>query len=128
MDDAPLTHVSVLVVDDHEDTRTLLDFVLRDAGALVTVVNGAEQARAALRVSVPDVVVIDLQLAAHDGYWVLDVVRSLPAEKRVWLIAATARADAAERALSAGFDAYLTKPFPPHDLVTIIERFVRGSR
>ncbi len=126
MDATPLTQVSVLVVEDHEDTRHLLEFVLLDAGALVQTAASAGDALRLLQVTVPDVVLIDLGMTGRDGYWLLSAIQSLAAEKPVRTIAVTAHVLPRERdrALAAGFDAFLTKPFLPQQLVNVISTLV----
>jgi CheY-like chemotaxis protein len=130
MELTPLTQISVLVVDDHEDTRGFLAFVLLDAGALVQTASTADEAHHWLDIAAPDVVVVDLDLPGRDGYWLLDVIRGLPTSKAVRAIAATAHAspDERARALAAGFDAYLTKPFEPQHLVNVIAALVPRDR
>jgi len=122
MDATPLTQVSVLVVEDHDDTRQLTQFILLDAGALVQTAASAAEARTLLELSVPDVVLLDLDLPGEDGYALLASIRSRATPKRVAVIAATAHVSAADRAraLSAGCDAFLAKPFAPQHLVNLI--------
>jgi DNA-binding response OmpR family regulator len=118
----PLLHVSVLVVEDHDDTRELEVFALLDAGALVEGVASVADALRLIAVAVPDVVVIDLDLPDEDGYTLLRNIRQLAAAKRVGTIAATAYAQERDRsrALTAGFDVFLTKPFAPDLLVATV--------
>jgi len=118
----PLLHVSVLVVEDHDDTRELEIFALLDAGALVEGVASVADALRLIAVAVPDVVVIDLDLPDEDGYTLLRNIWQLAAAKRVGTIAATAYAQERDRsrALTAGFDVFLTKPFAPDLLVATV--------
>ena len=122
MNATPLLHVSVLVVEDHDDTRELEVFALLDAGALVEGVASVADALRLIAVAVPDVVVIDLDLPDEDGYTLLRNIRQLAAAKRVGTIAATAYAQERDRsrALTAGFDVFLTKPFAPDLLVATV--------
>ena len=122
MNATPLLHVSVLVVEDHDDTRELEIFALLDAGALVEGVASVADALRLIAVAVPDVVVIDLDLPDEDGYTLLRNIRQLAAAKRVGTIAATAYAQERDRsrALTAGFDVFLTKPFAPDLLVATV--------
>lgn len=127
MDLRPLLGVAVLVVEDHPDTRELLTMVLGQAGGLVKAVDSAHEALAAARILLPDVVTVDLSLAgSEDGYWLLEHIRALPSPKRILALAFTAHASDADRAraLAAGFDAYVSKPSDPNDLVETIARLV----
>jgi CheY-like chemotaxis protein len=127
MDRRPLLGVAALVVEDHPDTRELLSMVLGQAGALVKSVGTAQEALAAAQILLPDVVTVDLRLAGdEDGYWLLEHLRALPSPKRIRAIAFTAHAsrEDRERALNAGFDAYVRKPADPDDLVATIARLV----
>lgn len=117
-----LLGVSVLVVEDHDDTRAFAVFVLLDGGALVQDVATASGALTLARIAVPDVVIVDLDLPGADGYWLLGEIRGLPSRKRVAVIAATSDDAGHERrrALDAGFDAFLAKPFVPEVLVATV--------
>jgi CheY-like chemotaxis protein len=77
-----LIGVHVLVVDDDADARELWRAVLEYCGALVTVVPSADEALAVLARVRPDVLVTDLAMPIHDGYWLVEHVRVLPAERR----------------------------------------------
>lgn len=122
MNATPLLHVSVIVVEDHDDTRELEVFALLDAGALVEGVATVADAVRLMAVAVPDVVVVDLDLPGEDGYALLRSIRQLASQKRVGVIAATAHALDTDRsrALAAGFDAFLAKPFAPDLLVAVV--------
>lgn len=117
-----LINVSILVVEDHEDTRAFEVFVLLDAGALVQDVARAPDALRLARIAVPDVMIVDLDLPGADGYWLLGAIRGLPTRKHVAMIAATAHASEHERsrAIAAGFDAFIAKPFVPEVLVASV--------
>jgi PAS domain S-box-containing protein len=121
--------VRVLVVDDEKETRELVATVLAGCGADVTAAASADQALSALDRVKPDVVVTDLAMPLGDGFDLIRKIRSRPRERggAVPAAALTAAAgrDTAERALAAGFEAHVPKPFEPADLARVVARLAR---
>ena len=76
-----LDGVRVLVVDDTASVLAVLRDILELDGAIVTAVNGAEQALAVLQEERPDVLVSDLAMPGRGGYWLIGQVRALPPER-----------------------------------------------
>jgi CheY-like chemotaxis protein len=108
-----LEGVHVLLVEDTDDTRDLLAFVLEQCAAVVTVAASATEALEAFQRNRPQILVTDLAMPGHDGYWLLQQVRERAADvPAVALTAFTARYSR-EQALAAGFDAFLAKPIDP---------------
>lgn len=106
------TAARVLVVDDHELSRKLLQRVLGRDGHSVEAVPTLAAGQAAAVASAPDVVILDLHLADGDG---LDLVRRLRGDARTAgarIVACTAAAASADerRAFQAGCDAFIGKP------------------
>jgi signal transduction histidine kinase/DNA-binding response OmpR family regulator len=119
-----LDGVRVLLAEDESDTQDLLTVVLREAGALVTAVGSASEALEALERSLPDVLVSDIAMPEEDGFALIGRVRALPPERggRVPGVALTAYAGAETRqqTLAAGFQAHVSKPVRPEDLIAAI--------
>ena len=109
----------VLIVENDEDGRALLETVLRRGGLRVTVAASAEEARAALARELPEAVVCDIGMPGESGLSLVRWLRAQPAAPRLPVLALTAYAAEGDRArgLEAGFDAYLTKPFDPTELL-----------
>lgn len=124
-----LLGVHILVVDDDDDARHLIRTILEYCGALVTAVSSAPAALGTLRSVVPDVLLSDISMPDHDGYWLLEQVRALPAERggRIPAVALTAhgRAHGPDRTLAAGFQAHLSKPVDAWELCRTITGLVR---
>jgi PAS domain S-box-containing protein len=120
----PLAGVSVLVVDDDEDARHLLQFVLERSGAVVITVGSASEAVAALRERRPDALLADIEMPGEDGYSLMAKVRALPADEggAVPAAALTAHAGAADRlkALQAGYQHHVAKPVSPSDVTLAV--------
>jgi len=103
---------TVLLVEDNERNLKLARDVLEFAGFTVTVATDGEQAVAEATRTLPDLVLMDLQLPGISGHAALARLRSDPRTAGIPVVALTAFAMAADReqALSAGFDGYLEKP------------------
>ncbi len=110
----PLDGIRVLVVDDDDDARTLLEDVLRERGAEVTGVGSAREGLAAVVRTRPDLVISDIAMPGGDGYELVRSVRALGPEQggETPAIAVTAhtRDGDGKVAIAAGFQAYLPKP------------------
>jgi signal transduction histidine kinase/ActR/RegA family two-component response regulator len=122
----------VLVVDDNDDTRSVLTTLLEAHGARVSSASSVAAARTALEFEVPDVLVTDLAMPLEDGYTLLDYCRKNrdPRIRRVPMLALTAyggeQAEAHVR--TAGFDAYLAKPAEPSEVGRLVrELSLRGA-
>jgi CheY-like chemotaxis protein len=118
-----LNNLSVVVVDDHLDTAELLAAILEMCGANVRMTTSASDALAAVEDARPAVLVSDIAMPEHDGYWLLAQVKAKPGATPP-VIAITAHADShdRQRALRAGFDAYLVKPVDPDELCEAVAR------
>jgi CheY-like chemotaxis protein len=126
-----LSDVRVLVIEDDEDTRELLELLFTDFGADVSTADSAEAAEDLVRATPPDVIVSDLELGGRNGY---DLLRTLVAPSsshghRIRSVAVTGHACEVERrrALAAGFDEYLAKPFDPRVLVEAVRDLAAQS-
>jgi CheY-like chemotaxis protein len=120
-----LVGIRVLVVEDHDDSRDLLEQVLEHVGALVVAARSAEEALTHL--GDVDVVVTDIAMPGHDGFWLLHEVQrhhpSLP------VIAVSGYSDLQERALrEAAFARVLRKPIDPWVLPREVAAVVRPRR
>jgi two-component system response regulator TctD len=112
--------VNILLVEDHQDTSTVLSTLLKHCGHRAIVANGyAEALRMLVRVPA-DVLLCDLGLPDGDGLDLIGKAKTLRPGIRT--IALTARASQADKklGLEAGFDHYLTKPFDFHELRTLL--------
>jgi CheY-like chemotaxis protein len=120
--------VRVLLVEDTDDTRELLAFVLEQCAALVTTAASAQEALDAFMRERPQIVVTDLAMPGHDGYWLLRQVRAHAAATEVPAVALTAFTErySREQALAAGFDAFLSKPIEPDALCSALRGVLKA--
>jgi signal transduction histidine kinase/ActR/RegA family two-component response regulator len=125
-----LDAISILLVDDDADGRTLTSLVLTEAGASVNAVASARAARQVLEEERPDVLVSDIGMPDEDGYMLIRQIREHEAEHGGFLpaIALTgyARAEDRARVLAAGFQVHVPKPLDPPELTAAIAALARG--
>jgi len=127
-----LDGIRVLVVDDRADERELIKVVLERQGATAATADSAADARRQLGDGlVVDLLIADIAMPGEDGYTLLQQIRQLQGIIRdVRAIAVTAHAATEERdrALKAGFEGYLSKPFDPPSLIGAVAAAVRAPR
>jgi len=123
-----LDGVHVFVIDDEADGRELLRRVLEDQAATVTALSSGEEALAALRRVRPHLIVSDIGMPVMDGYQLMRTLRAREAKgEKIPALALTAfaRADDRKRALLAGYQAHLAKPFDVAELVLVAADLAR---
>ena len=105
-------HKRILIVDDNEDAADTLAMLLQLDGHETQAVYTSKEALEQAQSFNPDVMLLDIGLPQMNGYDVARKLRSLPARKRIRLIALTGYGQAVDRARAqkAGFDDHLMKP------------------
>jgi PAS domain S-box-containing protein len=125
-----LRGLRVLVVDDEPDALEYLSATLKGCGAHVTAVASASEALDALDASSYDALVSDIGMPGVDGYELIRKVREMEnnTESALPAIALTAyaRFEDRTRALAAGFQQHLPKPFEPSELTTILATLAKN--
>lgn len=116
----------ILVVDDAEDTLSMLGVVLRSRGYRPTLCESAEEALDALNLSDFDLIVSDIGMPHMDGYELMRRVRLMPNVSELPAIALTGYATQrdADQALAAGYDEHLPKPVDPAELMKLITQML----
>lgn len=116
----------ILAIEDHEENRRLLRDLLTSFGyELIEAVTGEEGLTAAAA-QVPDLILMDIQLPGIDGYETTRRIKANPALRHIPVIAVTSYALSGDdvKALEAGCDAYVTKPFDPAELLDKIRGYL----
>lgn len=117
----------ILLVDDEPSLRETVTFILEMEGFAVATAADGDAALAAVRRLRPPVVLLDAMMPGRDGFEVCRLIRADPELSGVRVIMLTAlgqRADH-ERALAAGADHYLRKPFDEEELLALLQRLTR---
>ncbi len=118
--------IHLLIVDDDERIRGLLQKFLIRSGFLVTAARDAAQARRLLSGLEFDLIVMDVMMPGEDG---ISLTRDLRSRLATPVLLLTARGETADRiaGLEAGADDYLAKPFEPKELLLRINAILRRT-
>jgi two-component system phosphate regulon response regulator OmpR len=116
----------VLVVDDDDRLRGLLQRYLSDQGFMVTTASDAPSAERHLETLQFDLIVLDVMMPGESG---VAFTRRLRARSTIPILLLTARSEVDDRiaGLEAGADDYLAKPFEPRELVLRIRTILKRS-
>lgn len=117
----------VLVVEDEPDVRALVRELLERAGYAVREAENGREALRALYAEAPDLVVLDVVLPELDGWSTLQRIREV-ADVPVLMLSVRDSGIEKVRALRAGADDYVTKPFNRQELVARAEALLRRAR
>lgn len=118
----------VLVLDDEPAITRLISRILRMSGYDVSVAIDGFQGGAKLLQDRPALITLDLSMPGLDGFQVLDFIRSTEEIKntRVIVVSALGNEDL-KRAIDAGADAVLQKPFQNQELTELVDRLLKGE-
>ncbi len=111
---------SILLVEDNPESRYLFAFILRRAGCTVAEAHNGVEALGAVEKTVPDLIIMDIQMPVLDGYETVARMRADPRLARVPIVGLSAYAMASDRdrAMQSGFTGYIEKPI---ELATFVQ-------
>ncbi len=118
----------VLIVEDEADTADALQLILTMIGHEVQTAHSGMAALQAVKDHRPDVILLDIGLPDLNGYQVAERLRETPdAMKQVVLVAMTGygQAEDRRRAVRAGFDYHMVKPFDPQRLEQLLTQIAK---
>ena len=109
----------ILIADDEPNIVASLEFLMKQKGYEVRVVDNGKDALDAIASFTPDLVLLDVMMPAVGGYEVAQQVRANPAWAgiRIVMLSAKGRDVEVSKGMAVGADAYVTKPFATRDLV-----------
>lgn len=118
---------SILIADDYDDNRELLRLMLETEGYRIREARNGHEALDAALAEVPAAALIDLSMPLLDGWGLLRALRADERTRSIPCVAVTAFAanQDRQRALEAGFDAYISKPFRAKELLELVNGIVR---
>lgn len=119
---------TVLIVDDEQPVVDLVRFTLEDDQVRVVEAADGIQALDVARAEIPDLIFLDVQMPRLNGFEVCRRLRQEPGLERTKIVMLTAASQEADRAQgqAAGADEYLTKPFSPLKLLSLVQTLLPG--
>lgn len=117
----------VLLINDEADLVEMCKIVLESAGHRVTATLRAEDVLGLAIASGPNVVLLDLVMPGMDGEAVLRALRQHPETASIPVVVMSALPDLGERAKAMGADFFLSKPFSPNEVQTVVSRAAHAS-
>jgi two-component system, OmpR family, response regulator len=118
-------HLNVLIVDDNEDAADSLEAILRVWGYSVLVAYNGEEALKSATTTVPDCILLDINMPRMDGFEVAEKIRQRPAMSGVKIVALTAYSDAENirKMATVGFNYYLNKTCQLSDIRRLLDTY-----
>jgi CheY-like chemotaxis protein len=117
----------ILLVEDNPMNRRVVQFLLKSYGYVVLEARDGQEALQLVKLHMPDLILMDLQLPGLDGYAITKMIKEDDLIKNIPIVALTAyamRGDA-ERAISVGCDGYITKPIDTDEFPDIVARYLK---
>jgi CheY-like chemotaxis protein len=116
----------VLVIDDDEGVRFVLQRILEHDGFDVETAEDGEQGVIAARERLPQIIILDLMMPHVDGFQALEQLAEDERTVSIPVIVLTARAESSmrDRCMEAGAEVVMTKPFEPTSLAEQIARIL----
>ena len=116
----------ILVVEDQEDNRRIIRDLLTSAGyEMIEATDGEAGVRLA-EADRPDLILMDIQLPVLDGHEATRRIKQNPELRQIPIVVVTSYALSGDeaKAIAAGSDAYVAKPFSPRQLLATIRKFL----
>jgi CheY-like chemotaxis protein len=117
----------VLVVEDYEDTRILLKFMIEKFGYSVIEASGPYEAIDKAAEFLPDVILMDIGMPLLDGLSVAQLIHDKKTNSLVPIIAVTAFSDIKDEALKAGCADVIYKPVHPEHLKEVLDHYTSDA-
>src|SRR5688500_14947939 len=118
----------VLVVDDEENLRHMLQILLRREGYETVGASSVESALGEIETQPFDVILVDLRMPGRSGMDLVDEVRRRKLETTVVVMTAYGSKEVAVEAMKRGAYDYLSKPFEPDELVLLLRKAEERER
>lgn len=119
----------ILVVDDEDDLRKVLEFNLRNAGFQTLSASNGREAIALAESEVPDLILLDVMLPDIQGTQVCQQIKTNPALREIPIVMVTARGEEIDRVVGfeLGVDDYIVKPYSVREVVLRVRAILKRT-
>jgi CheY-like chemotaxis protein len=118
----------ILLVEDDEDNRDLVQFVLSRSrlGATLIIAENGKQAVEMALAETPDLILMDMQMPVMDGWTAVPLIKAQERTKHIPIIAFTAQAKVEDmaRTIEIGCVEHYSKPMDPEELLGLITKYM----
>jgi len=127
MNEIDLSGSRVLIADDNEQNRELLDAYLADEGYEILMANDGQETVDSVAANQPDLILLDIMMPRMSGYEVCEQLKADPEKRDIPVLMVTALNEMGdiEKAVKAGCDDFLTKPVNQLELKTRVRCLLR---
>jgi len=123
---------TILVAEDQQHVRSLIEYKLRNSGFVVVAVEDGNAALQQAEEIIPDLVLLDVMMPLMTGFEVLSALKKNQKTKDIPILMLTAQSkeDEVLKGLELGADDYITKPFSPNELAARVKTVLlrRGKK
>ncbi|MCM3637162.1 response regulator transcription factor [Sporosarcina luteola] len=117
----------ILIVDDEQPIRTLLDYNLKQSNFITIMAADGEEAVVKVESENPDLILLDLMLPKMDGIEVCKILRQRNINTPIIMLTAKGEETDKVLGLEIGADDYMTKPFSPREVIARVKAVLRRS-
>jgi DNA-binding response OmpR family regulator len=120
----------ILIADDDTQIQTLLSRILIAGGFLCSTASGGDEALESVKNEKPDLLLLDITMPGYNGFEVCENLRKNPDHSHMAIVMLTGRDKESDivKALEAGADDYVGKPFSQADLLTKINNLLAKAK
>jgi YesN/AraC family two-component response regulator len=117
-----LKRVSILIVEDDDESITPLEFILKRYTENIYIENNGKDGLASYIENRPDIVLTDIQMPIMDGIEMAEAIRSINSHAQIVYVSAHSEIDLILKAIEAGADGFILKPISKDKLIARLEK------